>query len=1504
MSLGLEFDFLAVVGLVKQIRRSFIGAPEQFRAISDDVRGFAIVLQDIEADCAELSPEQSQEYQTVVTGCKHLLVRLKRTLEEYSGVAKGGKTGTRTAIKRTWKRLKWEPDDIRDIRSQISVKIATLRSLNDQVTSHNIVRLIRHQEDTEREATIKWVSDINYVAQQNDIFLRCQTGSRKWLFESEIYLEWLRRKGSLLFCPGNPGTGKTFTTAMVVESLRLANDAETLTAYMYCSYQNHTQTVEKLLCSLLRVALEEADYEADAAVSTCNQLRLSNKTMSRPYCINLLQDLFSRFVRVNLIVDALDELTNEVRRPLIHDLLKLYKNGIVSLLVTSRGIPEIQHLFESCEAYTSLEVRSSDEDIRNFLRDNNFQLPNFVTRSPKLQDEVIDSVTNASAGMFLLAELYLRSLANIISVGSLRKRLSSLAIGSNAYDTLYEDSMLRIKFQGPESERIAVQMLLVLTCARRPLSPQELSHALSIDESSEAFDKDMVPDIDDLVAACTGLVILDDTSNIVHLVHKSAAEYFERTSTRSRWFPRANAKMASMCLRYLQIAETEPEETRDEEAPFFHYAKANWNYHFIEAETEAKAEAAVGNALQRSSATDGSASPNIFSMSRLATQQMIKEVVDVHTAIVDACHAGHRAWVEQILVYHKYDMNQRGINQSLFISEDGYFRDNFLPITPSRDGVLLTTAAAKGDCNMAQMLLARGADPNIFNTNGQTPLIIAVMNDFDKFVSLLLDQKSIKPDLMCHHSGGLSTAFLVSIELGRERCFRLLFDISNHGMKDSFKRGAMWLAASSGNIGIISQLLEWHDVEIDYDDTDFCGNPLTAAARGEHEEAALLLLPHSKCESCSHCGITPMIYAVRNGLHNLLERLLEKDASAAVSGSYTQPRTNKGRRPGFLIDCERDFAEHTNVPLLTAIYLQDMKATQLLLPYAHDKHLYSQLVDEISKWDNTELVQLLFKQENVKPGPVDGSGKTPLGLAAKHGYCDIMDMLIKPGDFEFDTRVESGNGTEDHNIANSNYTYCFHLLASVADRDVNEKDLTGSSLLHQACRLRPEIINESGSEFVVDFLETNTGRLVTVLLTRSGVNVNLLDGERKTPLLIAVKNHQRDVVRLLLEREDIDVLAQDEEGNDALLLASVYEPMFEQLFPWRASSMNRNLPPLRGQVPTRYRVDHWPEVLNAEFKEYDESIFSMLIHDKRTQPYRRNSKGESFMTRLVMTGTKSMIQALAETTELASELEIIYPDGRFLSLALQKNQDDGAVDLLIAHCSAAVLQKADALGRTPLSHAVQRATSQATRSLLAAGVDINAADSFRLTPLFYATEKRYLDAACLLIAVDKTEVNLSDRGGLTPLMHAILDMNLPLLSALLDRSDIDVLRTDKEGHSFLCYLLESRYFRDMYKGGPEEDLERVINRIHHLLQLRARETKAFIHNPFVCALESGQTFHGIHGLQHSASLSEIFHPGLDFSRCATTAGLSEILGVHNHGVYSDDRDLGLRVLRLFGNKGI
>ncbi|KAK6216001.1 hypothetical protein LQW54_003976 [Pestalotiopsis sp. IQ-011] len=361
MSFGFSFgDFLAVFELANKVRKGFVGAPKEFKAISDDVRDLTIILQDVEVQSSSLSSTQIQNYHDTFATCRELQ-ELDTVLGQYLTLAEVGKTGTRRAIERTWKRLRWEPEDIRDIRSRIAVRIEILRHLNDQVVTTHLVTLVRHHEDAELTATLEWTSRTNLVLQQNDLALHCQAGSRKWLFESPIYLNLLKQNDGVLFCPGNAGTGKTYTMAMVIDRLRFTNDNDILTAYVYCTYRNHTHTTEELLRSLLRVVLEEA-APGD-------------------------------------IGEVIQTLRIEARRPFINDLLKLHKSGNVNLFITSRDIPEIQKPFQSLSTYTSLEIRSSDEDICNFLQDNLLQLPNFVVRSPALHKEVINAIVNASTGM-------------------------------------------------------------------------------------------------------------------------------------------------------------------------------------------------------------------------------------------------------------------------------------------------------------------------------------------------------------------------------------------------------------------------------------------------------------------------------------------------------------------------------------------------------------------------------------------------------------------------------------------------------------------------------------------------------------------------------------------------------------------------------------------------------------------------------------------------------------------------------------------------------------------------------------------------------------------------------------------------------------------------------------------------------------------------------------------------------------------------------------------------
>lgn len=1498
-------DFLAVFELANKVRKGFVGAPKEFKAISDDVRDLTIILQDVEVQSSSLSPTQIQDYHDTFATCRELLQELDTVLGQYLTLAEVGKTGTRQAIKRTWKRLKWEPEDIRDIRSRIAVKIEILRHLNDQVVTTHLVTLVRHHEDAELEATLEWISSTNLVLQQNDLALHCQPGSRKWLFESPIYLDWLKQNDGLLFCPGNAGTGKTYTMAMVVDRLRFTNDIDMLTAYVYCTYRNHTQTTEELLRSLLRVVLEEAaPGDIGEVIQTCMRFRSRRKVLSRHDCLSLLQLQFSKTVKVNLLIDALDEVPIEVRRPFINDLLKLHKSGNVNIFITSRDIPEIQEPFQSLNTYTSLEIRSSDEDIRNFLQDNLLQLPNFVVRSPALQKEVVNAIVNASTGMFLLAELHLKSLAAIISPGSLRAKLADIVTKSTAYDQLYEESVQRISFQGPQAQQVAMRTLLVLTCARNPLSGIELAHALSIDDCSDTLDDEMVPDMADLIAACHGLVVVDDTSEIVRLVHKSAQEYFERT--RSRWFPTANATMAKLCLRYLElVGPGNVPDTNSGKHAFLRYAKANWSYHSLEAEKEGADARIISSAVSGAFDLNGERpdEDNMSVVTYLSLRQMTLEVVDVHASIVEACRAGHQALVEQLLTVRNYDPNQRDRSWMSWSAEDifrvapigsppDYFTGSTMP--PDQDDILLTIATAQGDHGMVSMLLARGADPNVVNLKGETPLLIAASKNHIQLVSILLGHRLIKPDLA---NDKQPSPFLASIQNGSEECFKILLERCSRTATDTDEHGAMWHAAHRGHEKIVSELFKWPEISASWMDKYFCASPIVAAMMGGHEDIALRLLPHTRHHTCSKCSLTLLHYAAAEGFHQLLSHHLKHDKPKVDQCINFQDSNDW---PHFSMKCERVPQLDEATPLMIAIHNGYFHVVQELLPDANvnrdflvrkgsDKdRVRRRALHAAVEVDRLDILKLLLEKEGIEPDPVDDEGKSPFFLAAESGNCAVMKVLIEHGNIRPDRKTTSGISAAEFIIKHHQTPLYLRLLASVMTIEVNKQDLFGSTLLHQACRLLQHVEHKQVN-YLSRTLPVNSASLVAEILSLRGVDVNLCDQLGDTPLHVAVQSHQRDIVHLLLEQANTKVSVENHKGETALFIASHHVPITEQLYGTRNTSFEQFL-----IVKPRYGGKEWVPSFVSEYREYDESIFHMLMLDERARPEHRNTRGESVMFRVAISGTKAMVQRVLDSTTLLSDLDKSFPDGPSLFLrALRENPFDDAIDLLIGHCSPSLLNLVDADGRNAFSYAALRKTSTAIRSLLARNVGgTDSPDLMGRTPLSYAAENWSPDAIRPLLALDDTNINAADHLGRTPLYYSMkadfgsstfdilmdqegLDINhidhtarspfvyaashgdRHAISRFLRRPDLTEMRMFADGHTILCDWLK----RPNMGRVEEEDFWRSASDATRPLE---HAVSGCVHSPVVCVLQQPD-FHEAHYLARRKGLVEVFHGYVDIN---------------------------------------
>jgi len=100
--------------------------------------------------------------------------------------------------------------------------------------------------------------------------------------------------------------------------------------------------------------------------------------------------------------------------------------------------------------------------------------------------------------------------------------------GLKAYDQAYNEAMKRITGQDPDTKELAEQVLSWITCAKRPLTPLELRHALAVEVGKSKLDEENLPEMEDMVSVCAGLVTVDEENDIICLIYYTTQEYFER----------------------------------------------------------------------------------------------------------------------------------------------------------------------------------------------------------------------------------------------------------------------------------------------------------------------------------------------------------------------------------------------------------------------------------------------------------------------------------------------------------------------------------------------------------------------------------------------------------------------------------------------------------------------------------------------------------------------------------------------------------------------------------------------------------------------------------------------------------------------------------------------------------------------------------------------------------------------------------------------------------------
>ncbi|MCJ1478158.1 hypothetical protein MMC13_006834 [Lambiella insularis] len=467
-------------------------------------------------------------------------------------------------------------NDLFTLSKSIKEDVATMRARLERTQLSN--------DHGQRQAIVNWLTPLDFKSRHREIISRRQEGTGQWLLNSSEFQAWLNEPGEVLYCPGMPGAGKTVIASIVIDHLQTKFSApDARIACIFCNYKDKIrQTAQELLASLLKQLLQDSHTLSDSMTSLYEDHVKRSERLAPEDLIKELQSEIGRSPRVFIVVDALDECTEEgnARMSLLNELRSL--SGNVNLLVTSRNFSSIESAFNDTK---SLEIYAAEADVTQYIMgrlQREQRLAKHIKSDPGLQSTIVSKILAQAKGMFLLAQLHMDSLVNKNNRKAIYSALNNLPKGIS--DT-YDEAMERIRAQNQDDKELGENVLLWISFAFRPLSIIELQHALAVDDTTTDTDLDALPDEEIIISVCAGLVVVDNESSTVRLIHYTTQEYFDRT--RNAQFPGAHKIILNTCLRYFSFPDfaSGPCKTRAEYArrtrrhALLRYVAKHWGYH-------------------------------------------------------------------------------------------------------------------------------------------------------------------------------------------------------------------------------------------------------------------------------------------------------------------------------------------------------------------------------------------------------------------------------------------------------------------------------------------------------------------------------------------------------------------------------------------------------------------------------------------------------------------------------------------------------------------------------------------------------------------------------------------------------------------------------------------------------------------------------------------------------------------------------------------------------------
>ncbi|KAK8903052.1 hypothetical protein ACHAPF_001425 [Botrytis cinerea] len=687
--------------------------------------------------------------------CKTELEKLRGKLEK-GGV--GGSEGWRAVRERlVWPLKEGEVRKTLVVLDRLKSTLALGLSADQTNLVLNLTNRIENQfaDQTTRDI-YRWLAAPDPFPTHSATLKKHQPNTGTWFITSKQYVDWYLGNDAFLWLYGIPGSGKTVLCSTIVEHLmtQVQQHPKIALAYFYFDFNGDLNGALKSLIS----QLSAQSSNVPRPLKTLYE-ELSTKTSTSPtddVLLECFRNILLSFHHIYIVFDALDEAARNTEVLSFISTIKAWKYQRLRLLVTSRRLAEIEDVLSPLVSGRMClqDNLSARNDIRYFISEK-IEHDKIMSKWPQdIRDQIESKLTQEGDGMFRWVVCQLDMFRKCMSVSAIRKAMKTLP---KSLDETYERILQQIDV---DHQSEVSKILQALTVAVKRLNVEELVEILAIDIDSDlpCFDEDsrlLNPEI--ILSICSSLVTKFEprsgqdeelktkwkrdlpsqesgsSSPAVKLAHASVADYLTQSTTSPFHFTQYTARqfMAQACLAYLlnpefsQGHEQKLLKSRYRKYPFLRHLTLNWP-RYVNREP---------------------GDPDDYLAPR--TRKLLRAFLETHKLE----HGGNFAfWIGMMM--------PSAIGKESFVlrTHPLYYAASFgladivriiLDTEPDIDinalggrahATALHVACYREHYKVAKLLLERGADPDIPNVLGESPLYWARPNNPDgNMVELLLE---------------------------------------------------------------------------------------------------------------------------------------------------------------------------------------------------------------------------------------------------------------------------------------------------------------------------------------------------------------------------------------------------------------------------------------------------------------------------------------------------------------------------------------------------------------------------------------------------------------------------------------------------------------------------------------------------------------------------------------------------------------------------------------------